>query len=112
MSIPVHNQSQRYNGKYYSVSTLIEISKNIPVELVDIRLINKYHILTNIENNDYDLADFADTMKSVMNADLKYPILLYRGFILDGKHRLTKAIFLGKKKIKVKILKELPINTN
>lgn len=109
MSAPIYNQLQDYNGKTYSVAAVLELARNIPEEIVDIRLIDKYYNVSNITSNQYDLEDFAAAMKRVLNADLKYPILIYRGFIMDGKHRLTKAIYLGKKTIKAKVLKELPI---
>ena len=44
--------------------------------------------------------------KKVEEADLKYPIEIYknkdRWIILDGVHRFTKAVQLGKKTIKVR----------
>jgi hypothetical protein len=102
----VHKQAQEYNKKYYSVSDLIDISKEIKPETVDIRTICGYHHIVGVE---YDIQDFVDTVKRVQEADLSYPILLYRGFVMDGKHRLAKALLEGKKTIKVKYLTELPV---
>lgn len=104
----LHNQYQTYNGRDYSIAAVIEISRDLPVENIDIRVINKYHNLEGITSCDYDLEMFATTMKRVLEADLSKPILIYRGYVMDGKHRLTKALYLGKKTIKAKILKELP----
>ena len=59
---------------------------------------------------EYDV--FVEHCKDVMNAKLKYPIILApNNFILDGRHRLTKAILKGKKYIKAvkfKKHKDLP----
>ncbi len=42
-------------------------------------------------------------MKSVMDADLDFPILLNEdGVIIDGRHRLCKALYLGEKTIKAR----------
>ena len=45
----------------------------------------------------------------IMNADLSYPIILIKRkgkfeYILDGNHRLQKAIMTGEKYIKAKVL--------
>ena len=39
---------------------------------------------------------YKDEMKRIKNADLKYPIIVYKNYIVDGVHRLTKAALLGK----------------
>lgn len=48
-----------------------------------------------------DLFEFMNHYELVRSANLKYPIILNRRWqILDGKHRLCKAILTGKKKLK------------
>jgi hypothetical protein len=40
-------------------------------------------------------------MKRIMKADLNYPIILDEdGEIIDGRHRVIKALYLGHKTIK------------
>lgn len=34
---------------------------------------------------------YSDEIKRIKNADLKYPIIIANGFVVDGVHRLTKA---------------------
>ena len=41
---------------------------------------------------------YKDHMRRIKQADLKYPIIVYDKFVIDGVHRLTKA-YLEKKKI-------------
>ena len=41
---------------------------------------------------------YKDHMRRIKKADLKYPIIVYDKFVIDGVHRLTKA-YLEKKKI-------------
>jgi len=48
-------------------------------------------------------------MRAVSNADLNYPIILDEdGEILDGRHRIMKALFLGKETIKAVRFEENP----
>ena len=48
-----------------------------------------------------NLKDFLGHMKQVLEANLDYPIILSdEGIIMDGRHRLAKAIWLKHKTIK------------
>lgn len=45
--------------------------------------------------------EFARHMRAVLNTDLDYPIILDdEGYVMDGRHRIVKALFEGKKSIK------------
>lgn len=58
---------------------------------------------------DNTLRDFVAHMKQVMEADKSYPIILHMdGPIIDGRHRLAKAMLDGDKTIKVKRFKDDP----
>ncbi len=85
----------------FKVSDIIELAKNKPVKEV------------NPKSIDYDFSsrkeDESETNKRVMDANLSYPILVVQNDkgkifgILDGTHRLQKALTMGLDKIKVKI---------
>ena len=48
-------------------------------------------------------------MKAVLNADLSFPIILDEdGEIMDGRHRIMKAILEGKRNIKAVRFNENP----
>ena len=48
-------------------------------------------------------------MKAVQDANLRYPIILDEdGEIMDGRHRIMKALLLGKKTIKAVRFDENP----
>lgn len=52
----------------------------------------------------------------IKNADLKYPIIIHNGYIIDGVHRLCKAHLKGKTEIKAYVfsntdMKKFLINT-
>lgn len=86
----------------FKVSDIIELAKNKPVEEVDPKSIN------------YDFSgrqeDPTETKQRVMNADLSYPIIVVQNeqgrifTMLDGTHRLEKALILGLNKIRVKVM--------
>lgn len=86
----------------FKVSDIIELSKDKPVEEVDPKSIN------------YDFSgrkeDELETKKRVFLADLSYPIIVVQNeqgrifTMLDGTHRLEKALILGLDKIKVKVM--------
>lgn len=107
-------QRQDYRGNTYSIVDLITVSKDLPTESVDIRLIDKWYNL-GLSDNNTDLTDIVYAFNKVLESDLKYPIILsHCGAVLDGKHRLTKALFMGKKTIKVKIIpkEQMPYPVN
>lgn len=101
-------QYQMYNGAKYMVSDMIDMAKDVKAEYLEVKSLSLHYSLTDLPEPYYDLQDVANTINVVNNADLNKPIIMYRGFVMDGKHRLTKAIMLKKKKIKVKIIDELP----
>jgi hypothetical protein len=85
----------------FKVSDIIELARNKPVKEV------------NPKSIDYDFSgrkeDEGETNKRVMDANLSYPILVVQNDkgkifgMLDGTHRLQKALTIGLDKIKIKI---------
>lgn len=56
-----------------------------------------------------NLRSFIQHIKHVNDADLDYPIIMNEdGYIIDGRHRLAKAILEGKETIKTKRFKSDP----
>lgn len=88
----------------FKVSDVIDLSKDKPVVKLDPKEID-YNFEGRVE-------DEGETNKRVMNADLSYPILVVKNekgkifALLDGTHRLQKALMLDKKKIKAKVFKK------
>ena len=84
------------NGGVYKVNDLIELSKELPVMQIPLD-----HLCIKRSFDIDSIRDFVSHMNAVMDCDLKYPIILCEdGGILDGSHRICKAIHLGKKTIK------------
>lgn len=54
-----------------------------------------------------DKEKYKDHYKRILDADLRYPILVNKKFrILDGVHRITKSFIKNKKYIKVRIVND------
>jgi len=100
------------NGFYaWDVDKLVEKSKDLPrisVKLEDIRELD--------EDFWYYASDEKPTIRSIVEhlrlmneTDLKYPIILSKdGRVMDGMHRVAKALLLGLKEIKaVKFVEDL-----
>jgi hypothetical protein len=89
---------------HWSVSRLFELAKNLPVMEVSIDHINVWH---NYEK--LSLRNMVMHMKAVNEADLSYPIILDEdGELMDGRHRLMKAMLNDIKTIKVVRFQENP----
>jgi len=50
----------------------------------------------------------ADHIERCLNADLSFPILVWDSKILDGCHRIIKALATGENKIKAIIIRDIP----
>jgi len=95
------------NGKGDKIS-LIELlyaSKDIPVEEIDVNIL-KSKVLSWDGNN--------EEISKIESSDLQYPILIFVDdnrdimFIVDGNHRVQKALRHGLETIKSKLI---PFNT-
>lgn len=86
-------------GGSWRVSDLIEATKHLPVIEIPLDYLNFDANKFSNEN----IYQFAQHAKKCFDADLKYPIIIdHMGGILDGRHRMVKALILGKKTIKAK----------
>lgn len=81
---------------HWSVPRLIELSRELPVMEIPLEHMNIYEAYDKMS-----LRELVGHMKSVQNADLSYPIILDEdGEIMDGRHRLMKALLNGEETIK------------
>tara|TARA_R110002126_G_scaffold150139_3_gene296229 strand:+ start:1695 stop:2039 length:345 start_codon:yes stop_codon:yes gene_type:complete len=87
----LEEQRQVFKGYEYSICDLIEASKDLEVFKIKVCYLGASAYMPPHHTDDFE--DFAKHAKRTMEADLKYPIILSPdGVILDGKHRLAKAI--------------------
>lgn len=98
-------QSCRFNnGDTWSIARLVTLSQDLPV--MDIPLI---HLNINAVYDDLSLRDMVMHMKAVQDADLSMPIILDEdGCIMDGRHRIMKALLEGTETIKAVRFDENP----
>ncbi len=94
------------DGKQWSVARLIKLAEDFPVYEVPVFTFPTYHWPWEDEQN---LDTFISHVNRVQNSDLDVPLLISpSGGIIDGMHRLCKAVLEKKETIKVKYFKELP----
>lgn len=99
-----HNQMSQLGQHHWSVARLIELSRDLPI--IEIPL---DHLRVSYSYENLTLRDFIMHMNAVTLADLNFPIILdEEGDLMDGRHRLMKAMFLGEKTIKAVRFQENP----
>ncbi|MFA5662395.1 hypothetical protein [Castellaniella sp.] len=83
-------------GNHYSVAKLLDDAKDLPVFDCPVAALD----LSGEIWQDSNMFKLAWHVKKVMKADLSVPILLdWNGCVADGRHRIIKAIALGKRTI-------------
>jgi hypothetical protein len=86
--VPVSEQMFFNCDKAWSVSRLIELSKDLPVMHIPLD-----HLRIDYEFSAMTLRDLVMHMRAVNLSDLDYPIILDEdGVIMDGRHRVMKAL--------------------
>jgi hypothetical protein len=101
--ISVQEQFSKIGKHQWSVARLITLSKDFePFEapINCLSLWSKY---------DLTMRELVMHCNAIQDADLNYPIILDEdGEIMDGRHRIMKAIMLGQKTIKAVRFDENP----
>lgn len=72
----------------WSVPRLFELARDLPVMEIPLAHLNVYYKYEGIT-----LREFVTHMQAVLDADLSYPIILDEdGELMDGRHRIMKAL--------------------
>jgi hypothetical protein len=88
----------------WSVPRLFELSRHLPVMEIPLNHMNLYYKYENLT-----LREMVTHMRAVNNADMSTPIILDEdGEIMDGRHRIMKALLLGLDTIKAVRFDENP----
>jgi hypothetical protein len=91
-----HDQMCTIGNHSWDVARLFELSRKFPVVKVPIDYIYVYYTYEKLS-----LREMVMHFKAVNDADLSKPIILDEdGCLMDGRHRIMKAILNGKKTIK------------
>lgn len=97
-------QVSRLGKHEWAVSRLIQLSKDLPVMEIPLDHLNVWHKYENLT-----LREMVMHIKCVLKADLNFPIILDEdGDILDGRHRIMRALIEGKETIKAVRFDENP----
>lgn len=103
-----HNQTCKLGRHSWSVARLIELARDLPVMEVPLNHMHLYYTYEKLK-----LRDFVMHMKAVNDADLDLPIILDEdGEVMDGRHRIMKAMLLGKETIRAVRFDENPSPCN
>lgn len=88
----------------WNVARLLELSRKLPMLRVPLDHLNVYSTYEKLS-----LREMVMHMRAVQSADLRYPILLDEdGELLDGRHRIMRALLEGKKTILARRFDENP----
>jgi hypothetical protein len=105
-SCEILNQTFAFGDRVWFVSRLIEKTKDLPVFDMPMQCLNIYGLQPDINT----MLNFVAHMHQVYEADLSYPIILDEdGYVMDGRHRIAKALFLGLKTIKAVRFERTPL---
>ena len=92
-----HDQLSVLGRHSWSVAKLFELSRSLPVMDVPLN-----HLSLNYRYENLRLRDMVMHMRAVLDADLSTPIILDEdGELMDGRHRLMKAMLTGAETVKV-----------
>ena len=89
-------QMSRLGRHHWSVSRLIELSRALPVMDIPLDHLSVYHTYDKMT-----LREMVMHMRAVQAADLSHPIILDEdGELMDGRHRIMRAMLDGKESVK------------
>jgi hypothetical protein len=92
----VDTQLARIDRHSWSVKRLIALSSELEVMIIPLAHLNVYNSMEKMT-----LREMAGHVEAVNSADMSHPIILDEdGDIMDGRHRIIKAIVTGAETIK------------
>lgn len=100
-----NEQFSRLGRLSWSVPRLFELSRNLPVMEIPLDHLSMCYVYEKLT-----LREMVMHMKAVTDADLSKPIIFDEdGDIMDGRHRLMKAMLIGAETIKAVRFDENPL---
>lgn len=103
--VPVEygRQCHKVKNKLWYVSSLVEYAKSMEVQTIKVEDIRAVKLnLPLLKDHGVTHLEIAYHMRVSMNANMDYPIILAQdGRIMDGHHRVIKALAMGIPEVKV-----------
>jgi hypothetical protein len=101
--LSVDTQMSEIGQHQWAVARLIQLSRDLPVFDAPLDCLSVW------KKYDLTMRELVMHCKAIEDADLSYPIILDEdGEIMDGRHRIMKAMLLGLKTIKAVRFDENP----
>jgi len=101
---PTETQMSKIGRHHWSVARLFDLSKDFEVMDIPLDHLNVYN-----KYEDLTLRAMAMHINAVNSANLDFPIILDEdGELMDGRHRIIKAMIEGRKTIKAVRFDENP----
>jgi len=101
----IHTQHYCDKNRRYVIKNLISLASELPVQEMPLEHLNFCNLQPTIKS----FREWVGHIKNVLDADLECPIILDdEGYVMDGRHRIAKAILEGKETIKFVRFKETP----
>ena len=128
-SIPGDVHTAKHDGLHIDVYRLIHMTQDIPAEQVEIRdylhqmgdlcwndefgKISPEFVVQICKEEGYEetikrYPSLANHVTKIQNSDYSFPVIIYKGWIIDGMHRLAKAVIDKQTTIKAVMLEEIP----
>lgn len=99
-----HEQMCQLGRLHWSVPRLFELARNLPVMEIPLDHLSLYYTYEKLT-----LREMVMHMKATNDADLHCPIILDEdGELMDGRHRLMKAMLIGARTIRAVRFDENP----
>lgn len=93
--VSINRQCARLGSHEWQISRLITLVKDLPVMEIPLTHLNVYYTYQKLT-----LRQMVGHMEAARDADLTFPIILDEdGEVMDGRHRIMKAIMNNEKTI-------------
>lgn len=104
---PWHSPNEQFcilGNHTWNVARLMQLAKDLPVMDIPLMHLNVYYTYEKLT-----LRELVMHMQAVNDADLSFPIILDEdGDLMDGRHRVMKAMLTGAETIKAVRFEENP----
>lgn len=92
----LENQTFWDGQKRFKVARLFKLAESLKPFNIPLKHFNIHNLNPEIDST----MDFVNHMKQTLDADLSFPIILdEEGYVMDGRHRVMKALLKNKKSI-------------
>ncbi len=101
----LNNQSFEAGDEVWKVARLFKLSEDLEPFDIPLKHLNIYNLQPTINT----LTSFVGNIQRTLDADLSYPIILDdEGYVMDGRHRIARAMLENKESIKAVRFDENP----